>query len=174
MPVNFSTLFEDLVRNESHRFEYDRLLSEAIQTLAQGGAGIQWIDGVPYITDPGRSKNISLNRPEYTAGYYGLNQSSRYLRLDGVTTSANSGILLPRDAVITGLWGKSRSTGNWSIEIRRNGNPITLVSVNVVGSVGSDPELDVDLDAGDFIQFYMVGSGVDHPIAGVEIAWRAI
>jgi len=93
--------------------------------------------------------------------------------MDGVTMAGAQGFLMPRDATITAMWAKSRSTGSWNVEVRKNGIPITLVSIPVVGSFGSDSTIDVDVYAGDFLQFYLNGTAVDHPIAGVEIAWRA-
>ena len=168
--INFNTLFEDLMKNESHREVYNAIIAQLIQ--GQIYQDIQWQDGMPYIPDPSRNKTISVPRAYFNAAYFGQNQEDRYLKVDGVATAGDQGILIPRDAVITGLFAKSRSTGNWQIQIKRNNNPIALASVNVNGSFGSDMQLDVNLNAGDWLQFYMVGSGVDHPIAGVEIAWR--
>jgi len=169
-PLSLETLFEDLMKNESHRERYNQLISRLFSLMST--ATITWIGGVPYSYDPSRSKNISVCRPVYMAGYYGQNQSDRFLKVEGITTITNHGILMPRNAVITGLYGKSRSSGNWTIEIKKNDNPTTLVSVPIVGSAGSNMNLNIDLNAGDFAQIKMVGSGVDHPIVGLEIAWR--
>jgi hypothetical protein len=171
-PISLQTLFEDLMNNESHRERYNQLLARFIQNFSTSLGIVTWTDGVPYILDPVRFKQISANRQIYMAGYYGQNQGTRFLKIEGVTTVGNHGILMPRNAVITGLFAKSRSTGNWSVNIKKNDNPTTLVNIPVVGSLGSNMNLNVDLNANDYAQIELVGSGVDHPTVGLEIAWR--
>jgi len=171
-PLSLETLFEDLMGNESHRERYNQLLARLLGTLATQIGTVVWVGGVPYVFDPVRIKQISAQRQIYMAGYYGQNQSDRFLKVEGVTTISNHGLLMPRDAVITGLYGKSRSAGSWAIEIKKNDNPTTLVSIPIVGSFGSNMNLNIDLNAGDLAQIKMVGSGVDHPVVGLEIAWR--
>lgn len=85
---------------------------------------------------------------------------------------SEQGFLIPRPATITGLWAKSRSQQAWTIEVRKNGIPITLVSVPVVTSKGYDGSIDVDLQPGDWIQLFLNGNAVEHPIACCELAWR--
>lgn len=168
-------LFERLCKRIHDPREYSQLIAEVLDLLCQRSSEqeITWQDGIPYIEDPYRKKFISTFRPNLTTGWYGLNQKNRYLRMaGGVTTGGNAGYLVPRKAVITGLWAKSRSNSPWAIEVRRNNNPITLASVNIIGSFGKDLLLDVDVDEGDFLQFYLAGTGVDHPIASMEMAWR--
>jgi len=169
--VPLQELFEELNRRIDKPIDYNHILSSWIQSF--GAQNIVFVDGMPYLPDPSRGKLLSIGRPVLSAAYYGLNQSSRYLRMDGVTMAGAQGFLMPRDATITAMWAKSRSTGSWNVEVRKNGIPITLVSIPVVGSFGSDSTIDVDVYAGDFLQFYLNGTAVDHPIAGVEIAWRA-
>lgn len=172
LPLELSKLFEDLMRNESHREQYNQILARWIQDMTSGLGVTQWVDGVAYIYDPIRSKQVSVNRQIYMAGYYGQNQSDRYLKIEGITTIDNHGVLMPRKALITGIFGKSRSGGNWIVEIKRNDDPTVLAQIQVDSTVGSEMNLDVELEEGDLMQIYMVGSGVDHPTVGVEIAWR--
>lgn len=173
-PTDLKLLFEEFNRRIDKPIEFNHLLCSAIQDLYNliAAQQIQWHDGVPYILDVSRGKTLSTTRAIFTGGYYGLNQDSRYLRVDGVTTAVDQGLLITRDATITAMWAKSRSIGSWTHEVRRNGVPITLASVPVISSIGNDTTMSVDLDAGDILQFYMSGVGVDHPIVGVEIAWR--
>lgn len=173
--LSLQQLFEKLNQKIDKPIEYNHLLTSAIQELFDliTSSQIQWQDGVPYLQDPLRSKLISVPRPCFTASWPGLGVTNRYLRTDGVTTSSECGIFIPRDAVITGLWAKSRSVGNWIFEIRRNGIPITLASIPVNSGEGYDDTVDINVNQGDFLQFYLSGVNVDHPIGVVELAWRA-
>ena len=171
-PYDINKLFELLGARVNNQHDYNHVISWFINAIST--QNIQWIDGVSYLQDPLRGKLLSITRPVFTAGYYGLNQRHRYLRMDSVTMAGDQGLLVPRNATITAVWAKTRSTGAWNAEVRKNGVPITLISVPIVSSFGSDTTLNVDVDAGDHIQFYMNGTGVDHPIIGVELAWRAI
>ena len=170
-PYDANKLFELLSSRVNNQLDYNHVISwfiQGIQTLV-----VTYVDGMPYLPDPVRGKILSIGRPVFTAGYYGLNQRNRYLRMDSVTMAGEQGLLVPRPATITAMWGKSRSVGGWTAEVRKNGIPITLLSVPIISSFGSDVLLNVDVDAGDHIQFYMNGASVDHPIVGVELAWRA-
>jgi len=173
-PICPQDMFERLQDSMHQPEDYNHLLARTLQRICQAlsTSEITWYQGTPYLKDPDREKFLSANRPTLQSAYYGLNQKDRYLRMSGVTTAGNQGFLVPKPATITGLWAKSRSIGNWIIEARKNGNPITLVSVNITGSFGSDMLVDIDVEAGDYLQFFLNGNAVDHPIAAMEIAWR--
>lgn len=174
MPIPLQELYEQFNRLVDKPHEYNRLLSSILQELSVSiqSQSIVWDDGVPYIFDPLRQKFLSLTRAVTTGGYYGSSIHDRYLRLDGVTMMGAQGFLVPRDATITAMWAKSRSISSWSIEIRKNGLPITLASVPISLSSGYDDTIDIDLAKGDWIQLYLDGNDVEHPIAAVELAWR--
>lgn len=137
------------------------------------GSVITYVDGVPMVEDSSRSdKVLSLNRPMLAAGHFGNNAIDMYLKIAGaVPTMDESGHYLPRKATITGIWGKSKSTSSWIFEVRRNGVSSVLESVTITGGKGSEPNLDIDLDADDCLQFYLNGTA-DFPQAWIEIAWR--
>lgn len=176
MPIPLQELYEQFNRLVDKPHEYNRLLSSVLQDLYNSisGQSIVWDSGVPYILDPLRQKFLSLTRAVITSGWYGNSIEDRYLRLDGVVTMGAQGFVLPRPATITGLWAKSRSNGSWNIEVRKNGIPITLASVSIAAGSGSNDTIDLNLDQGDWIQFYLDGTAVEHPIAAVELAWRLI
>lgn len=132
------------------------------------------VNGVPMVQDLTRGKTLSLARPIFQATLSGQNISDRYLKIGEVPTQSLQGMFIPRPATITGLWAKSRSTGNWTIEVRRNGTPISLVGITVSGGSGFDADMDLDLDAGDTLQVFANGSNISHIIAGVELAWRVL
>jgi len=169
MTISLQELFEELNRRIDKPIEYNHLLTGVIQQIAAGS--FFWVDGVPYVYDPLRNKELTVGRPVVTSSYYGQNQSSRYLRMDGVTCSGN-GFLAPRKGTLTALWAKSRNTSTWAIEIKRNDNPIVLATAAIISGFGKVDQLDVDFDEGDYLQLYLNGSAVDHPIACFELAWR--
>ena len=174
MPICPPDLFERLQRLISNPEEYNHLLAKTLQDLCNAilTGAFTWVDGVPYILDTTRGEFLSAHRPTLTAAYYGRNMNNRYLRIDGVATAGSQGFYCPRKGIITGLWAKSRSNGAWIFEVRKNGAPITLVSTNVLSGVGSNPNVDIDVNAGDWLQFYLLGTQVDHPIAVCELAWK--
>jgi len=138
----------------------------------QQSQAIVWDSGVPYIYDPLRNKKLSLTRTIISSALYGGSISDSYLRLDGVATMAEQGFLLPRKATITGLWAKSRIGAGWYIEVRKNGVPITVSSVQIIAGSGLDGTIDIDLNQGDWVQLFAQGSAIKHPIAACELAWR--
>lgn len=173
--LNAQELFEKLVDTIDKPIEYSRLISGMLSDLVAQSAAQQivLIDGVPYNLDTGRQKVLSLTRPVFQAAAHGANVSSRYLVTDGVPTAGPQGFYVPRDATITALWAKSRSNGPWSIEVRKNGANLTLASLAVIGSASANPQLNIDVSAGDWLQLFLVGTGVQHPIAALELAWRS-
>ena len=156
--------------------DYNHLISKTIADLCDRVAvstPIIYKDGVMYIEDPDRGNKImSLARPVFTTGWKGTAIKERYLQMSDVALAGDQGIIMPRKATITGMWAKSRSTGSWTMEVRKNGIPITVVSKVIVGGGSSDPFLDIDLDKDDVLQIYAAGSGIAHPLACVELGWR--
>jgi len=167
---NLNKLFETLQNVDGSSVEnYNHIISKLFQSIVSGN--FTWVNGVPYIDDPLRGKKLSLTRATQSFGYYGPNQDSRYLRLSEVTTSGN-GYMMMRDATITGLATRSRSPSAYQLEIRKNDNPNALYSLNANAGQGIADTLDIDLVAGDFVQIYLNGSSIDHPLAFLELAWR--
>jgi len=167
-------LYEQFNRLVDKPHEYNRLLASYIADIEGkvNANSVFWQDGICYSNDPSRGDlPLSTSRPVYTAGYYGQTITNSYLRVSGVTTAGDQGILMPRKGIITAAWAKSRSVGLWHLEVRRNNVPITLVSVPVVNSFGVDDQLTVDFNAGDWLQIYLYGTNVAHPIVSMEIAW---
>lgn len=167
--IDQKKFFDELNQRIDKPIEYNSLISQLFSELS--ASTITWDNGIPYLTDPSRQKELSLSRPVITSAFYGLNQSNRYLRLDGVTASGN-GFLCPRKATLTALWAKSRSETGWAIEVRKNDNPIALANTTVTDGWGKIDNLSIDVEEGDYIQLYLSGDGVDHPIACFEFAWR--
>ena len=170
---NLNKLFERLQESYgSSTEEYNHVLSSITQLLSS--TSITWFNGVPYIQDPLRGKWLSTSRCLQEFNYRGQNQKSRYLKIGEVVGSGN-GLLMMRKATITGLSTKSRSASNYSIEIRINDVVTPLYTLTASAGSGIADTLDVDVDAGDYVQLFMsVGAedAVDHPLAFIEFAWR--
>lgn len=170
--IDWNTLKEQFDRLIDKPLDYNALLTKILQE-SNAQVTVVLIDGVPMIVDNIRGKTLSVARPVVQATLFGQNMSQRYLKIGEVPTQSSQGFILPRAATITGLWAKSRSLGNWTIEVRKNGLPVSLVGLAITGGQGLDPEVDFDLDAGDTLQVFANGASMSHIIAGVELAWRA-
>jgi hypothetical protein len=168
-------LFEVFLHIIDKPYDYNQLLVKLLCKLVQSTAGgdISFVDGVPMVFDPNRSKILSLARPPITAGWCAKNVVDRYLAMDQVPSKGAQGFYLPRKATITGIWAKSRSTGTWTVEARRNNVSLTLASTTITGGSGEASNIDIDMDEGDCLQIFASGSGISHPVAAVEIAWRS-
>ena len=156
--------------------DYNHLIAKTINDLCTRigvAMPVVFFEGVIYIEDPDRgNKLLSLARPVFTAGWKGQAIKDRYLQMSDVAMAGSQGILLPRKATITGIWAKSRSTGSWTMEVRKNGTPITVISTPIAGGDGKAAFLDVDFDEDDVLQIFASGSGIAHPLACVELGWR--
>jgi hypothetical protein len=176
MPPICDNLFETLLSLIDKPYDYNQLIAKLLCQLLQAAQHQQIVieDGVPYFWDSDRSKMLSLARPIIRGGANGNAIDSRYLKMDDVATAGDQGFLIPRPATLTGLWGKSRSTADWTLEVRKNGSNITLASVIISSGSGQDDFIDLDLDDGDYLQFYAIGNDISHPIVALELAWRQI
>ena len=174
-PFEVNNLFEELLKLQDSPHAYNNLIARMLNDLWALSApqGITYSGGVPYTLDPIRDKFLSLARPMFTAGATGFGVTHRYLQTPGdVATAGLQGILLPRAATITAMTAKSRSGGGWLFEVRRNGANITLASQFVAAGVGLNANMDIDLNAGDWLQFYANGVNIGFPEVAVELAWR--
>ena len=174
MTTPADTLFEDLVARIDKPHEYSRLIARILSDLLNATILQQIVlfDGVPYNYDNIRGKTLSLTRPTIQASAHGHAISDRHLSLGDVPTGGHQGFLVPREATITALWAKSRSTAAWTFEVRKNGVNLTLASVNIVAGDGAAPNVNIDVAEGDWLQFYVAGTNVGFPIATCELAWR--
>ena len=174
-PFEVNNLLEELLRLQDSPYAYNNLIARILNDLLAftQTQAIVYDGGVPYTLDPNRNKFLSLARPLFISGYQGLGVTNRYLQVPGdVATMGQQGVLLPRPATITAIAAKSRTTGGWLFEVRRNGANITVASQAVSAGVGSSPNLNIDLDAGDWLQFYANGTNIGFPVVSVELAWR--
>lgn len=98
-----------------------------------------------------------------------------YLFLPNGVSSMIRGILLPKDATILSVVADSEGTQDWTLEIRKNGDTMSLFSLAATGGSGFTQAANVDIDQGDRIQLFCNTAnfwGISHPVAWIEIAWR--
>lgn len=125
---NLNKLFERLQESYGSSVEeYNHIVSSLFQNISV--IAVEWQNGVPYLRDPLRGTLLSIPRVTQEFGYYGPNQSSRYLKLGSVVGSGN-GFLCMRDACITGLSTRCRNGANYQVKIRKNDETTPLWTVN--------------------------------------------
>jgi hypothetical protein len=130
--------------------------------------------GVLMVYDNSRSRWLSTVRNflDFSISHTGLD-ADMYMRFGDVVTSIN-GYLVKRNATITCITARCGNVANVTFSVRKNGGS-PAVSMSLVGEVYKiSDNVNVDLDAGDWLQVLMqVDSGVvDYPIVSLEIAWR--
>ncbi|RLB71280.1 MAG: hypothetical protein DRH04_02045 [Deltaproteobacteria bacterium] len=128
-----------------------------------------------YIYDDSRSKWLSVQRVNFLFGRGRSNQYSQYLRCVNGAPSSVTGYRVPRDATITAISVQTQNNANANFRIRKNGSHTNLGTLSLSGVSGAHAtNLNIDIDAGDYIQIYMqVTSGnVDYPELFIELAYR--
>lgn len=167
--------FEQLQDNLDEPMIYNRLIALAInEALRLPESELEnlypTVDDVMFLKDPARDRYISVDRFRVTASEYGTNIKDRYLKVGRVPTAGDMGIVIPKSGIITKITAKSRSTESWNLEVRKNGVAITLVSLQIISSIGWATDIDVDVNEGDALQFFVDGTAA-YPIVNCEIAW---
>lgn len=108
-----------------------------------------------------------------SAGREGPAVSNVYLRGPGGVPMNLSGYVIPFDAKIVALSLASSAAETWTLEVRKNNDPAVVVSLASGGAERAyDNTLDVDLSAGDEIQFYCNGTDIGAPSASVVLRRR--
>lgn len=134
---------------------------------------ISIVGGIQYNYDGSRLKWLSNERKFLTAGRNSANVSNVYLEIDQSVTSSDTGYRILRNGTVTGIWAQTRDVASWVLEIRRNSVATPIISLTVSSDRGNhDATINVDINEGDEIQFYVNGSGISKPVVGIEIAWR--
>jgi hypothetical protein len=133
-------------------------------------------NGVLFYYDISRGKWVSVFREVFSFTHDHRNiPNDMWLRIEGKIPSNINGYLMPRDSVITGLSAKTENLSDCVFRIRKNGVLTDITSLTFSGqTTGSINSLNINLDAGDYIQCFLeVTSGnVDYPIVNIEVAAR--
>ena len=139
-------------------------------------SALKQVNGVLFYYDTSRGKWVSVFREVFSFTHNHRNiPNDMWLRIEGKIPSNLNGYLMTRDSVITSLSAKTENIADCVFRIRKNGSPTNIASLTFIGqTTGQLNSLNIDLDAGDYIQCFLeVTSGdVDYPIVNVEIAAR--
>ncbi len=128
-------------------------VANALDTLASGGPG-------------GSDMFIS-------GGRKGTTVSNVYLRGPGSTPMNQSGYVMPFDAKIIAISLATSGPETWILEIRKNGVVTPIASLTAVGVQRAyNDSVDVNIDAGDELQFYCNGSNISAPSGSIIIRRR--
>ncbi len=140
-------------------------------SLADGAITV--MNGMMYIYDSGRSKFLSTTRQYMNAGRNHPAASNLYLRIyDGLPTSV-TGYRVLRNATITAIWAQADASSTWTFEVRKNSSVTVITSVGMTAVQGnSATNINIDITAGDELQFFCNGTSINTPLGGIEIAWR--
>jgi len=141
-------------------------------TGTEAGQMFMGTDGILYAYDDSRSKWLSVDRNEISwARNYSLT-TNEYLRAHS-SPSSNNGYRMIRDATITAIAAQTNASGSWSLLILKNDGVVSIAFITLSSETGKHAtNINVDVDEGDFIQAYCLGSNINHPLGSIEFAWR--
>jgi len=168
--------------------QYDRILPQLIKLKGDGTIDYNAIDGpasqvendssVPGTTVADALDNLAggvtgASDMIVSGGRAGSTISNVYLRGPGNVPMNLAGYVMPFDAKIVGISAATRGAETWTFEVRKNNNVAVIASITLTGvERGYDGSLDVDIDAGDELQFYCNGLNIDAPSGSVIIRRR--
>ena len=170
-PAVFNALFDARFSTKTTS-DLNEGLNLYFTTLRARAAVPEWIDGVAYSIDPLRAKKISLNRNIFSVGWDSSTVSNRYLKFQNIPLMKSNGILVPKDSVITGVWGSSETTDNWIVQIRLSGSTTPIVSEPIINGIGKNLALNIDISENSLIQIFALGNNIKNPLVHIETAYR--
>ena len=131
------------------------------------------INNVASLYDKVRVKWLSIYRHVYTfSGRDAGNNSNEYARA-GLGTSNVAGIRLMRNMTLTGISAQAGASATWNVRVRRNGVVTNLASLALTAVAGAqDGAVNVDFLAGDNIEVFIDGTGINRPVINLEFAER--
>jgi len=136
---------------------------------------VLWSNGSPYLFDPVRNKWVGIDTElvHFSINHETLS-GSQWMYHEGIPSN-NSGFHVRVDSVLTIMTARCREAVNATFTLMKNGG--TLIDTLVLSgeSYKIEEEIDIDLDAGDWLQaFQTVDSGdVDYPHFYVGISRRS-
>ena len=126
------------------------------------------------VLDKTRTKWLGMSRSNLDfVGRDNANNTNEYLRFGGAFTSNQSSGRLERNMVLVGIAVQTNGTETWTARVRKNGNLTNLASLAVTAASGSqETTTNVDFNAGDKIEVYCDGSGINRPVVRLIFAPR--
>jgi hypothetical protein len=136
---------------------------------------ISMINNTPAYYDKSNSRNKFLSMYRMHQAFSGrdnANNSNEYLRA-GEFTSNQSSYRLIKNMTLIGISAQTNGAETWTARVRKNGVVTNLASLALSAVAGAqDATLNVDFNAGDKIEVYCDGTGVDRPFVMLEFAER--
>lgn len=123
--------------------------------------------GDVYFYDATRDKNLGVAIIQTDAGRNSNNVTNIYLRSEGDTPTNLNGFVLPWNATLIGISISGRSnTQTWGVLVRKNGLLTPVDSLVITNQYSNyDSTKNSDFNAGDRVQIFCAGIGVEYPKA---------
>lgn len=167
--------------------QYDRIIPQLEELKTKGFINYEALDGpasrvVNDSSVPGQTVKEALDNLAggvtgasdmfFSGGREG-NTTNVYLRGPGAVPMNLAGFVIPFPAKIVGLSAATRGAETWTFEVRKNNSATVIASLTLTGVERDyDDSLNVDIDAGDELQFYCNGSGINSPSGSVVLRRR--
>lgn len=133
------------------------------------------INGTLCVYDKSNSRNkfLSVSREHMVfVGRDSANNSTEYARV-ATFTSNQAGNRLIANATLVGISAQTNGSATWNARVRKNGALTDLASLSLSAVSGSqDATLNVNFNAGDNIEVYIDGTGINRPVIKLEFAYR--
>lgn len=147
--------------------------SATTPTGTQGGQIFMGDDGILYAYDSNRNKWLSVDRTLIGWGRNSNQTTNEYLRQFNGSLSSDNGWRMIRDGTITAITAQTNSVTTWVLEIRKNDNPTSILTLDLNLEEGNhNNSVNVDVSEGDYIQAFCNGSLIENPQTLIEISWR--
>jgi hypothetical protein len=143
-----------------------------------GGAGIYpiaLINGVLSVYDKSNSRNKFLSVAREHMVFVGRDSSTNTLEYARIATftSNQAGNRLIANATLVGISAQTNGSSTWTVRVRKNSSATNLSSLTLTAVAGAqDATLNVDFSAGDNIEVYIDGTGVNRPVIKLEFAYK--
>jgi hypothetical protein len=125
-----------------------------------------------YMLDPIRNKMLSIARYQFFAGRYSQNVTLEYLRFDDGIPGTSSGRVIRNNATIVSLGGMTSDVSSWYLKIFKYGSNSPILSQQIGTKSFTFNSLNIDVNAGDILQFFVDGTNIKMPLVELELAWR--
>ena len=143
---------------------------------AAGQIPMAVINGILCVYDKTNSRNKFLSVARQFMTFVGRDSalnSNEYARAAGQFTSNQAGIRLIKNATLVGISIQTSGAETWNARVRRNGNTTNLASLAASAANGAQvSNLNIDFNAGDDIEVFIDGTGINRPVIQLEFADR--
>lgn len=125
-----------------------------------------------FVWDSTRSKMLSISRYTFSSGRYSRSVRNEYLRFDDGIPGSVSGKMVRYNATIVSIGGMTETSGSWRLKVFKYGSNTPIINLLISNQAFIFNNLNVDVNAGDVLQFFAEGSNIKMPLVELELAWR--